>query len=292
MKNNKSAIMAYVLVIVAMLAAVYAVYADSDELAVTFAGTNYDPTVDTCAIAASSYSPTESGTTAVTVRFNASDTNGVADLNNTLAKADLDDATTFSALYESASNTTRTSSNIDADTKEYTCTVQMQYWYSPTTNYSARCSAGDNNDTTLVTANQNNAFAYAQLVASTADGTAVGFGTIASGNYSTNVSDANSPVTLTNTGNIALATVSLTGANATATGKPNINVGQFLVDDDAVVAGAQTLTAVLQQITGVTVPIEDSTPGGNTDSLWAWFNVPATLEPGDYTSTWTLTEAA
>jgi len=291
MKNNKLAVMASALVIVAMLAAVYAVYADSDNLAVTFAGTNYDPTVDTCAIATSSYSPTETGTTAVTVRFNASDTNGVADLNDTLAKADLDDAVTFTALYESASNTSCTSSNIDADTKQYTCTINMQYWYSAT-NYSARCSAGDNNDTALVTANHNNAFAYAQLVASSADGTAVGFGTIASGNYNTNVSDANSPVTLTNTGNVALATVSLTGVNATATGKPNIDVGQFLIDDDSGVAGAQVLTAVSQQITGVTVPVEDSTPGGNTDSLWAWFNVPATLEPGDYTSTWTLTEAA
>ena len=292
MKNNKSTIMASVLVIVAMLAAVYAVYADSDELAVTFAGTNYDPTTDNCIVSTNSYSPTESGTTAVTVKFNVTDTNGVADLNNTLAKADLDDALTFSALYESATGTSCSTSDIDADTRQYTCTVNMQYWYSPTTNYSARCSAGDKNDSTLVTANHNNAFAYAQLVASTADGAAVGFGTITNAAYSTNVSDANSPVTLTNTGNVALATVSLTGANATATGKPNIDVGQFLADDDSGVAGAQTLTTSSQQITGVTVPLEDSTPGGNTDSLWAWFNVPATLEPGDYTSTWTLTEAA
>ena len=292
MKNNKSTMMVSVLVIVAMLAAVYAVYADSDELAVTFAGTNYDPTADNCVVATNAYSPTESGTTAVTVKFNVSDTNGVADLNNTLAKADLDDALTFSALYQSATGTSCTAADIDADTRQYTCTVNMQYWYSPTTNYSARCSAGDKNDSTLVTANHNNAFAYAQLVASTADGTAVGFGTITNTQYSTNVSDANSPVTLTNTGNIALATVSLTGANATATGKPNIDVGLFLTDDDATVAAAQVLTAISQQITGVTVPLEDSTPGGNTDSLWTWFNVPATLEPGDYTSTWTLTEAA
>jgi hypothetical protein len=292
MKNNKLAVMATVLVIVAMLAAVYSVYADSDNLAVTFAGTNYDPTADNCVVSTNAYSPTESGTTAVTVRFNVSDTNGVADLNDTLAKADLDNATTFSALYESATNTSCTTSSIDADTRQYTCTVNMQYWYSPTTNYSARCSAGDKNDTTLVTANHNNAFAYAQLVASSADSTAVSFGTIASGNYNTNVSDANSPVNITNTGNVALATVSVTGVNATATGKPNIDVGQFLVDDDSGVAGAQALTAVLQQITGVSVPVEDSTAGGNTDSLWTWFNVPATLEPGDYTSTWTLTEAA
>lgn len=290
MKLN-SGIAVGVCVVVALIAIVYTAYADSDELAVTFTGTNYDPVVDTCNIATSSFNPTESSTTAVTVRFNASDTNGVADLNTTLAKVELDDATTFSAVYESASNSSCTTSNVDANTTQYTCTVQMQYWYSAA-NYSARCSAGDNNDTTLVTGDHANAFAYAQLVASTVDGTAVSFGTITSDNYNTNVSDSNSPVNITNTGNVQLATVSVTGANASATGKPNIDISSFLVDDDSTTAGAQVLNTTIQQITGVTVPTEDSSAGGNTDALWVWFQVPTSLEPGSYSATWTLTEAA
>ena len=288
MKNNKLAVVAFVLV-ATMLTVMCAAY--SRDLNVAFTGTNYDPTVDSCVVTGATHSPTGGTTTAVTVTITATDKNGVADFNNTLAKVDLDDALTFSALYESATGTSCTPANTDTDTRTYACTVNMQYWYSAT-NYSARCSVGDVNDSTLVTGDHANAFAYASLAASTADGTAISFGTITDTLFSTAVADTNSPIILTNTGNIVLATVSITGANATATGASNLDVGQFVVDDDSEIAGAQTLTAIAQQITGVSVPIEDSTPGGNTDSAWVWFNVPAVVESGSYTSVWTLTEAA
>ena len=165
----------------------------------------------------------------------------------------------------------------------------MQYWYQEATNYSIRCYAGDKNDSSTSTQDSNNAFDYTKLVASSVDGTAVSFA-ITSSDYSSNKSDANSPVNITNTGNAALTTISINGTNASASGRPDIDVGRFLFDDDNGVAGAQILNATKTQITGVSVSVEDSTPGGADDSFWIWFNVPATLESGTYTSTWTLFE--
>lgn len=267
------------------------VSADSDNLNVQLGGTNYDPTADTCLVGSTSYTPTENSGTAVTVAFNVSDANGVADLNNTLAKVEFDDALTFSAVYESASNTTGNcaTSDINTTTRQYTCTISMLYWYQHATNYSARCYTGDNNDSTTVTADSNNAFAYQKLVASTIDSATVAFGTLGSAQFNTNVSDSNSPITITNTGNAALTTLSITGDNLVQAGKTNISISQFYADD-LNITSAQQLTVNKQQITGVSVVIEDSTPGGNTDNLLVWFNVPASVDPGTFTSTWTLWE--
>ncbi len=268
------------------------VNADSDSLTIQTTGTNYDPVVDTCGVDASSYNPTEGSITVVTVKMNVTDTNGIGDLNNSLAKVEFDDNTaSFVALYESATNTSCSSADIDADTREYTCTVNMQYWYQHPENFSVRCFAGDNNDTTLVTTDAANAFDYTQLVASSADGTTVDFGTITSGDYGTTVTDTNSPLNITNTGNTVLSTVSVTGADLTQTGKPNIDVGQFAVDELSTYSGAaQNLTTGKQQVASVSVSLEDSTPGGNYDEVYVWFTVPGTLEPGSYSGTWTLWE--
>jgi len=279
------------LAILSML--VFQAMADSDSVTAQTTGTNYDPTVDNCPLGTTSFSPTENSTTKVTIVFNVTDTNGVSDLNNSLAKVEFDDNVTgFAAKYESASNTSCTSSDVDANTRQYTCGVEMQFWFQHATNYSIRCYAGDKNDSVLASSTNTNAFDYAQLVASGVDGTTVDFGTITSGQFSTTINDTLSPVNITNTGNTVLATVSLTGANLTQTGKSDINISQFSADDIASYNSSlvTALNTSKQQIGGVSIPLEDSTTGGNTDSLFVFFTVPVTLEPGSYSGTWTLFE--
>jgi len=275
------------------LSIVALVNADSDSLSVQTTGVNGDPLVENCLVDNTVFNPTENSVTTVTISFNVTDGNGVGDLNNSLAKAEFDDnETAFTALYESASNTSCTTVDIDTDTRQYTCAVDMQFWFQHAQNYSVRCYVGDKNDSALVSATTLNAFDYTQLVASSVDGTTVNFGVITSSLFGTTVNDTNSPINITNTGNTLLANISITGANLTQAGKQDIDVGNFSVDDVEVynVSTTQTLTTSKQQITSVSVPLEDSTAGGNTDSLWAFFRVPSALEPGSYTGTWTLFE--
>ena len=154
-----------------------------------------------------------------------------------------------------------------------------------------RCSGGDKNDSVLLTKDTTNALQFTKLIASSVDGTAVAFGTIANTDFGTNITDSNSPINITNTGNAALNTINVTGANMTAAGSSDIDIGQFLADDTTSANTGQVLTTSSQTITGVAVPTEDETPGDVTDSLFAFFAVPATLESGSYTATWTLTES-
>jgi hypothetical protein len=280
--------------LIAILGLTLTVQADSDSLTAQLAGENNDPVVTGCTVdvANKTYDPTESSTTPVTVKFNVTDVNGYGDINDSLAQVEFDDNTAdFVSLFDSgATNTSCSSSNVNSSTNEYTCIVNMQYWYQHSENYSIRCSGGDNNDSVLVNLTAANAFDYTQLVASSVDGVTVDFGTLTTSDYNTNVSDSNSPLNITNTGNTVLSTVSITGANLTQTGKSDIDIGQFYADDDNGVAGAQQLTTSKQQITGVSVPLEDATAGGNTDSAWVWFNVPSYLDPGTFSASWTLWE--
>ncbi len=291
---KKEGKMFLVFLLMAVVSLALVVWADSDSITAQVDGANYDPVVTDCAISDGNktQNPVESNTQAILITMNVSDANGVGDLNNSLAKVELDDALTFTALFEAgATNTTCTAGDINTTARQYNCTVYMQYWYQHATNYSIQCSAGDKNDSVLVTKDAANAFDYTQLVASTVDGTTIDFGTITSGEFSTNVTDDNAPLNITNTGNTVLANVSITAANLTQTGKSDIDVGQFWADDDNGVAGAQQLSTSKLQITSVSVPLEDSTAGSNTDSVWVWFSVPALLQSGTYDSTsWTLWE--
>ena len=281
-----------VLFLLMAIVAAFVAQADSDSLTVQAIGINGEPIVENCAVDTLSYNPTENSVTTVIIRFNVTDTNGVGDLNNSLAKIELDDnETAFVSLYESATNTSCSSSDIDSDTRQYTCGVPMQFWFQHQHNYSMRCSAGDNNDTTLVSFTTLNAFDYTQLIASSIDGTTVDFGTITTSQFGNTLNDTNAPINITNTGNTLLATISITGANLTEVGKPDIDIAQFSVADfSAFNASAQVLNTSKQQITSVSVPLEDATPGGNTDDLFAFFTVPVTLQPGSYSGTWTLFE--
>jgi len=240
------------------------------------------PTIDTV-VFNSSYSPTEAGTAYANIKFNVSDTDGFANLNDSQCRCDVDDQATYAASY--ASNTSCAASNIDADTTEYTCAIGMLYWYATGT-WSVNVTAGD--DATLVS-NSTGTFTYNQLVASILDTTAVAFGTITNVEYGTTVTDSNAATIITNTGNKVLS-LAITGAAATA-GSNSAGVGNFSVDTDSNSTGAMALTTGSQAISGASVPIEDITPGGNTEDIWLFFAVPNPLLPGSYSASWTLAES-
>jgi len=245
------------------------------------------PTIDTIIISQSSYTPTENSTTTVQVDFNATDLDGTANLNNSACKCEFDNSATWATLYESASDTSCDNQTISANTTQYTCLVDMEFWFENNT-YSVNITVKDNE--TVVT-NATETFTYTALVASVLDTTTVDFGTISSSDYGTNKTDSNSPTTITNTGNQVLS-LKITGADLSESVglSPNISVGDFYVKNGSSASGALQLTTSQQTIPGTSVPLEDATPGGNTEEIWWFFSVPDPFRPGSYSGSWTLVE--
>ena len=245
------------------------------------------PTFDTIVIAQSSYNPTENSTTTIRIDFNVTDLDGTANLNNSACKCEFDNSAVWSALYENATDISCDNQTIDADTVQYTCLVPMQYWYENNT-YSANLTLQDN-ETTLN--NASTTFTYTLLIASVLDTTIVNFGTITSADFGTNKTDANSPTTVTNTGNKPL-TLKITGDNLIDSNgiSANLNISQFSVKNESSFSGALQLTTLQQTIPNTLVPVEDATPGDNTEDVWWFFSVPNPFLPGTYSGTWTLTE--
>ncbi len=273
-----------------VLMAVLLAQADDDNLSVSVNSTNYEPSVNTCVTAVNSTSPTEGANATVTVRFNVSDTNGVNDLNNSLAKAEFDDNTaSFAAAFNNSINSTCSSADANATTRQYECGVPFEFW-QPSGNYSLRCYGGDKNDSIQATKDNPGVMEYTRLIASSVDFTTVSFGVLTSSDYNTNATDIYSPINITNTGNVALTSLSITGANLTAAGRTDINISRFYAGNTSSAQSAQALNTSKQQISGVTVPVGDNNYGRNNAGLWVFFAVPATLESGGYAATWTLFE--
>ncbi len=245
------------------------------------------PTIDNIALGQASYTPTENSTTTVRIDFNVTDLDGISNLNNSACNCKFDNNPAWQALYENAADNNCDNQTIDADTIQYTCLVDMQYWYENNT-YSVNITVKDNE--TQVN-NATETFTYITLIASVLDTTTINFGTLTSPDYGINKTDTNSPMTITNTGNKQL-TLKVTGAPlADSNGiSPNISISQFYVKNDSSASGALQLTASQQTIPNTLVPIEDSTPGGNTEDIWWFFSVPNPFLPGSYSGTWILTE--
>ena len=243
------------------------------------------PTIDTIVINQSSYNPTENSTTTVGVNFNVTDLDGGANLNHSACQCEFDNSQTWEAVYESASDAICDNKTIDADTVQYTCLVDMEFWFENNT-YSVNITVKDNES---VVSNATQTFVYTVLIASVLDTTTVNFGTIASSDYGTNKTDLNSPTTITNTGNQVLS-LKITGADLSESVAPNITVDRFYVKNDSSTSGALPLSTAQQVIPNATVPVEDATPGGNTEEIWWFFSVPNPLRPGSYSGTWALAE--
>ncbi len=229
---------------------------------------------------ATSFDPTEAANTSVFVSFLVNDGDGIGNLVNSSCKCEFDNAFPFITLYEAA-NASCSAIGVNDSAINYTCSIPFQYWYENNT-YGLKATIADNE--TIVN-DTSKSLAYTTLIASTIDLSSINFGTISS--YNTNVTDSNSPLTITNTGNKQLQ-AKITGADLS--NNTNITVTRFYVDTDNNAAGALRLANVQQTISGATAVVEDSTPGGNTRDLWFFFFVPNTLLPGSYNGIWTLVE--
>ena len=240
------------------------------------------PTIDTVKVNASSFNPTEAGFTEVEIRFNVSHPDNHTNLNDTECRCDVDDQATYADTF--AHNTSCVSVNVNVTSKQYTCIINMDYWFIDGT-WSVNVTIADSNQSFDHDTSQT--FTYSQLIASSLDTTAVGFGTIADTDYSTNKTDSNSPTVITNTGNKNL-TLNITGTNMTANGVSDIDVGSFYVNNASDANSGQQLTTSSQAITGVLVPRGNTS---NTEQIWWFFYVPATVLPAIYSATWTLVES-
>ena len=139
--------------------------------------------------------------------------------------------------------------------------------------------------------NATETFTYTILIASVLDGTLVDFSAINNTEYGTNKTDIDSPMVVTNTGNKQLA-LRITGDDLSdiAGTAPNISVSQFYVNNVSNASGALRLNNLQQIIPGTIVPVEDATPGGNTEDVFWIFSVPDLLQTGNYSGTWILVE--
>ena len=243
------------------------------------------PTIDRVVTNQSTLNPIENGTTRILINFNATDTDGIANLNNSECKCQLSLGTPWTETYESAQNTSCANETVDSDTMQYSCTIKMEFWYSNGT-YSANVTIADAQQNFAY--NVTETFTYARLIASSISASTVDFGTIVSTDYGTTKTDTNAPLTITNTGNKNL-TLKITGADLTAQ-SATLNIGNFSVNNVSSSSGALNLTTAQQTIPGTLVPVEDATPGGNIEEVWFFFLVPNPFAAGSYSATWTLVE--
>ncbi len=245
------------------------------------------PTIDNITLNQSVFSPTENGTTTIMVSFNVTDLDGAANLNNSECSCQLDNNAVWAGLYESANDSSCDNQTIDADTVQYTCFVDMQFWFENNT-YSVNATIKDNES---YASNATQTFTYTALIASAISSVAVSFGAIASDDYGTNKTDAYSPLTITNTGN-QLLSLKVTGAELSdSLGKAsNISTSNFFVKNDSSAANALMLNLSQQTIPNATAPVEDSAAGGNTEQIWWFFSVPNPLAAGIYSGIWVLAE--
>lgn len=240
------------------------------------------PTIDNVVIEQASYNPTENSTTTVRVDFNVTGIN----LDVSGCKCQLDNSATWQGLYETAEDTVCDNLTIDGNTEQYTCFVDMQFWYENNT-YSANVTVKDATD---FVHDATQTFTYNILVASIIDNAAIDFGLIVPADYGSSKTDANSPLTVTNLGNKQLE-LKVTGANLSESGGgPDLDVGSFYVKNDSTFAGSLQLTTSQQAIPNAIVPLEDATPGGNVEEIWWFFLVPDPMLSGTYSGTWTLVE--
>jgi hypothetical protein len=235
-----------------------------------------------------SYDPTESSTTPVTMTIRVRDSNGVATLNNSALKTQVDDTSPFSSAVAKYTNITCTPlSDLSATEREYKCSWDMDYWDTALT-YATKVYAGDksganvNNDTTTNAPT----YTYTTLVATGIDNTGIGFGSVNIG--STNNPATQNPTTLNNTGNADLY-INVTGADLIS-GIYTYAIGNFSVSLDGVPSSEQYLTTSSSKITGAAIAKGTDIAPSPTEDIYWFVDVPTGLQPLTYTGTWTLTQ--
>jgi hypothetical protein len=271
-----------VLAIIPMIA-----IADSDTLNVTTTVGNIAPYISQMTLDSASYDPTENSTTTVTATIRVYDGNGVSDLNDSACSCEVDDAGTFSAPVTKYTNSSCTvTQDVDAYTREYECAWDMDFYDSGIT-YSTKMYGGDqagsvNNDTSTNAPTYN----YTELIASYLDTTSIAWSNPA---LSTANVSSSAPTIIYNSGNVQLD-ANITGANLTASGKPDLAVEWFSVGTINDASDEIQLTTSVQVITNADVPQgSDGTPNP-AEILYWFFDTPSSIQPDTYTGQWILGE--
>jgi len=215
---------------------------------------------------------------AVYLYFNASDTNGASDLNDSTAKVIITKASNGDRASTSCSM-----SGVDGNTRRYNCTVDIWY-FDESGAWSINASIKDNSgnfvqDTTqsaTLGSIDNIVLVNSSIAFSGSPGT-------------TNNPSSPNPQVINNTGNLNYNTVNLTGISFLS-GTDVLSVGNVSVN----VTNSGGLGQALANNTPVTVSSSTLNRGNNSvEDLYFWLNIPGGQPSGSYaaTSSWTIVTA-
>ena len=256
------------------------------------------PNISFVSLDAQSHTPLDGGVRDIHVSFLVDDPEGLGDLDNTSAKFNISYYYNTTDVY-SNENTSCTSATA-SDVINYSCTVQMQYWWdnSDKWTYSAEINDTDGNYVQNSSATSNNwtyaAFTGFNLSSATLDWITL----IPSKTNQT----SNTTMTAENTGNQATLNISTTmmdlgGPVGTYIPAGNFSVFNSTTNDlecdstnqtEPIIYGAQPVVGVNDSAVDILLDALARGPGTNPESLYyCLFEVPAiaALESGAYNAT-------
>ena len=179
------------------------------------------PNVSNVSISATSWSITEGSYTDLLFSFTASDTDGLANLDNSTARGTINK--TIGSESITRTNATCYSENIGTSATNFSCRIPIYYWEMNGT-WNINASICDENN--LCTHNYTRTFSLGVTGSVQIAPTAINFGSLAKG--SSNNSATDDPITINNTGNlnvtvgnVRVAGIDLFGTDGKTIGSPN-----------------------------------------------------------------------
>ncbi len=236
-------------------------------------------------------SVTENGITELRANFLVTDPDGTGDLDDTTANLTLIKSSGSGTIGNMSTNTTcYANADVDSDTANYTCTVQIQYWFlAGAWNLTAGIrdlKGAQSTNTTNFTLQETTAIVISPL--------SIAFSQITLGQE--NVTSSNDPLVINNTANddIASGNVRMTGVDliGEVTSSRTISANNFTVDIDTGGSPAAECTAGTQLVNATATGIASSVlAAGNRsaslgiEELYICFNkVPTGLTPQAYST--------
>ena len=266
-----------VLLALVMLSTVLAadVTTDSKQFNATLTLTNTPPSITVVSPDSATHDPIASSTVEVEINFTAYDANGKDDLNDSTASVTIKNGTS------TYTNSTCVATDVDAYSKNYTCTFTLQY-YDNWGNWNINATIEDVGGPASIY-NDSATFYYSKLAAIELINTPVNFGELNLG--ATDVENENNPLRINNTGNLIL-NINITGSDLVGMTNAgfSIDVGQVTVDYSG--AANATLSTSSQLVNPTDNPIGPTEIG----DLEFWIDIPSTgLMSQQYNATWTIT---
>ena len=229
---------------------------------------------------------TQGSTKRIEINFTATDTNGATDLNDTTATAKVS-TTEFSAQNTSCARIA--SSGI---TREYTCEVNLPYYYNASASWAINTSISDLFTTPTTGANDTETFTVNTLEYMVIAPTAINFGTgLTAG--TNDVASIDDPIVLNNTGNTPYKELNVTSYDLVGQTTPTeiIPAGSFVVNVLDAATGDAMVNKTAVVITNFDLPKFDGVTGVQSDDTYYYVDLPI-LSAQQYSTTgstvWTL----